>query len=506
MKISQETIVQKVKEEYGGNVRKASRELNIPRRTLRRWLTGETVKEYKRFIVTYAQNKTPIHQGFFDALDHYIKEWDCELICYRGKYRNPTSEQEANKEKPNWWDDKITPYLMDSNRKLNNNLVIYPARTQPTAVNPLSGYDAHTRDKSGIFPHPKIRFKTVATHQKMAKILTTTGAITEKNYSISKAGEKGKFHHVIGAVVVEVVDNDKFHIRHINAEADGSFFDMAGGRCWKYTPEGIEKAKHYIDVLTMGDIQFPFIDQVVYKATRDLIKRLRPIRIYLHDVIDFWRQNHHERYNRFLKTAKAISGEAVVKDEIAETATFLQQLANPKKYSIQIVTSNHDEALDRWLHDESLDHVGINAEYFHWLSYNKHKSAQRVSYGFKFNNTLEFAIGEFLDLKKANIRFIGRENTDIYNGIDYSLHGDKGANGSRGNVTSISKIGTKSVIGHTHSPAIYDGCYQVGVKSIIPLGYAKDAPSSWMHTDCITYTNGKRTLITYIDGEYYLKS
>ena len=88
-------------------------------------------------------------------------------------------------------------------------------------------------------------------------------------------------------------------------------------------------------------------------------------------------------------------------------------------------------------------------------------------------------------------------------GVDFSMHGDVGSGGARGSVLNLSKIGVKSVIGHAHSPQIIDGCYQVGVCSIIPLGYAKGS-NAWLHTNCIQYENGKRTLINTINGKYYL--
>jgi len=50
--LSKETIVQKEAEEFHGNVSLASRELNIPRRTIRRWLNGDNVHSYKRYIIT----------------------------------------------------------------------------------------------------------------------------------------------------------------------------------------------------------------------------------------------------------------------------------------------------------------------------------------------------------------------------------------------------------------------------------------------------------------------
>ena len=506
--MSHETVVKKV-EEFNGNISEAARNLGIPVRTLHRWFNEpqNVNKNVKRFVITYAQNATQVHQGFYDALMNYLYEWKVELICYRGQYRNPKTQQEVRDgahAKDQWWAPEVEPFLLDTDRKLNENLMIYPARTQPTAVNPLSGYDSHTGDMSGIFPHPKVHLKTVPTPgNKMPKILTTTGAITVKNYSRSKAGEKGQYHHKIGAVVVEVVNDRIFHIRHIEAEEDGSFFEVAGGKCWKYTPDGIEKKGHSIDVLTKGDIHYPWIDKKAVAGSLSLIKALSPKRIYLHDLIDFWARNHHERKNRFLNYAKESNKLMSVKDEMKGTADFLIELADPKKYEIKVVVSNHDEALDRWLNEENLDNLGINASYFHWLSHHKHESSKLERNGFSFRNMLEFAISEFINPKDYNIKFLKRDVAEIWKGIDYGMHGDIGANGARGSSNNLSKIGIKTVIGHAHSPSIVNDCYQVGVSCLIPLGYAKGA-SGWLHTDCITYPNGKRTLVNYINGEWHL--
>lgn len=501
--MSHDSVVRKV-EENDGNISAAAREMGIPVRTVNYWYNNPSAtNDIKRYVITYAQNATPVHKGFYEALQNYLSLWKAELICYRGRYKNPTSQRENRElETDDWWVSEVSPYLMDSVRELNENLLIYPARTQPTAVNPLSGYDTHTEDKSGIFPHPKVRLKTIPTPgNKLPKILTTTGAITVKNYSQSKAGEKGKQHHVIGAMVVEVVNNKVFHMRHIAAESDGSFYDIAGGSCRYYTPEGV-KRNQSIDVLTMGDIHSPWVDEVALAGTYDLIEKLNPSRLYIHDLLDFWARNHHERKNRFLNTAKAIGGNLSVVDEIIKAKDFVVSIAKPKKYFIGIVTSNHDEALDRWLNEESADNLGINAAYFHKLSWLKHESAKETPVGYEFANMLETAMREFFNPEDYNVKYIKRDEPEVHNGIDYSMHGDIGPSGARGSANNLSKIGVKSVIGHGHSPQIVDGCYMVGVKCKI-LSYAK-GPNGWLTTDCITYKNGKRTLVTYIEGKWCL--
>jgi hypothetical protein len=85
--------------------------------------------------------------------------------------------------------------------------------------------------------------------------------------------------------------------------------------------------------------------------------------------------------------------------------------------------------------------------------------------------------------------------------IELGFHGDVGINGSRGDIKSLAKLSDKMVIGHSHTPGIYEGCYQVGLSAMKNLEYKK-GPSSWMQTHCIIYPDGKRTLINIINGKW----
>ncbi len=507
IKMDPDSIITKIEKDFHGNISQAAKDMDIPYSTLQDMYNTSkdgSRRKIKRFIVTYAQNNTAIHQGFFAALQQYMKLWNAELICYRGRYKNPTRpSEELYQTSREWWSDDIRPYLMQNERKLNSNVMIFPAMTQPTAEKPLLGYETTTGAMSGIFPHPKLHLTTVATPGHMTpKILTTTGAITLENYSASKAGQKAKHHHIIGACIVEIENDKMFHIRQIQAENDGSFYDIAGGTCKYYTPKTVEDST--IDIHVRGDFHYPWIDPVVIKAGNKLQQNLKPYRQYIHDVIDFWRRNHHEANNRFLNAAKYENGQMSVYEEMAQTAEFIKNdIARPKEIETVIVRANHDEAFDKWLAIADIEELGINAKYFHWLSYNKHASAKKSINGFKFHNTLEFALNEFIDCQALNIRFLDRDVPEVVNQIDYSMHGDDGANGARGSVDSLSKIGVKSTIAHHHSPGIVGGCYQVGVNCVIPLGYAS-GPSGWLATDSITYKNGKRALINYINGKYCL--
>jgi hypothetical protein len=63
------------------------------------------------------------------------------------------------------------------------------------------------------------------------------------------------------------------------------------------------------------------------------------------------------------------------------------------------------------------------------------------------------------------------------------------------------KMGVKTVSGHSHTPGIEGGAYACGTNSILEMEYVR-GPSSWMHTDCIGYANGKRTLVNIINGRW----
>src|SRR5690606_33657091 len=123
---------------------------------------------------------------------------------------------------------ELRPYLYNGRKRLNANLqLLGDIKIQPTMQFPLSGAEGLTNAESSIIGHPKLQLTTVATPQsRMPKILTTTGAITVPNYTDTRAGKLGTFHHVLGAALVELQSDKIFHLRQINARKDGAFIDM----------------------------------------------------------------------------------------------------------------------------------------------------------------------------------------------------------------------------------------------------------------------------------------
>jgi len=49
------------------------------------------IPKSKRYLITGAQNATPVHKGFWSALCVAAKALDAEIIVIPLRYRNPTS-------------------------------------------------------------------------------------------------------------------------------------------------------------------------------------------------------------------------------------------------------------------------------------------------------------------------------------------------------------------------------------------------------------------------------
>jgi hypothetical protein len=363
-------------------------------------------------------------------------------------------------------------------------------KIQPTAVNPLQGWLTVSGSDSAILGHTKVALQSVPTKVgDPAKLVMTTGACTVPSYSDTNAGAKGHHHHCLGAVVVEI-DGKHSHIRHILGAHDGSFIDLD----MEYTRHGVSEAAR-ASVLTMGDIHAYQVDQKALVATEKLAARISPVAICAHDVLDFSSASHHAGY--FERYRLHSNGRNSVLKELEVTAGVLDRIAGWADETVMI-GSNHHQHMEQWLakHENALDLE--NALVFHETKSAMLRAIHEGSYLDPFQHWMDQLMREPQRLKwlKPGEHFIRHK-------IDFSSHGHKGPNGARGSTKAFANIGAKTVTGHSHSPAIIDGAYTVGTTSKLKLGYNLDSPSSWHHSHCITYANGKRTLIHCVNGRFF---
>lgn len=462
-----------------------------------------TMQGASRFIVTAAQNATPVHSAFFSALVAACKELDAELVVIPLRYKNPTSKWSESQANEEWWAPELTPYLFNQRRHLNKNLVLLgDIKTVPTAESPLTGFEGITHGESGIFGHMKMQLRSVPTPQsKLPKLLTTTGALTVKNYTDSKAGKKGEFHHVLGACMVEI-DGSIFHMRQLNAMADGSFIDL--DRQY-FASKPSEKAPRAL-ALVMGDTHVRFTDKAVTDATftgpSSIVETLDPQTLVFHDLLDGYAVNPHHRKaaDPFLGQAKFAAGLTAVRAEVVEAVEFLEHRTGQRR-SI-VVPSNHNDFLRRWLIDHDWRKDPLNADFYLQTALALVRSARMTNHGATYTDPFAHWIRYLCD--HPGVRVLTPDESVLIGGIEVGMHGEHGPNGARGSLKNLSTLGVKAITGHSHSPGIESGHYKVGTSTALKAEYTQ-GPSSWMNTHAVIYANSKRSLIHIVDGKWRLK-
>lgn len=459
------------------------------RKQIDQYIKGKT----SRYIITSAQNATPINEPFFKSLLEFCKHNDAKLIVIPYRYRNPTSVfSDKNYE---WWDERLIPYIADTRFNVTDSLKLMgDIKIQPTAAKPLSGMDSLTGLESAIFGHPKVQLKTIATRPgEMAKILTTTGSITIPNYTNSKSGKKGQHHHSYSAVVVEKDVGVPFHLRHVTACKDGSFIDLDT----EYRVDGAQPAAPAL-ALVLGDIHQLFTDPDVDRAVfgkHGIVSALKPANVIMHDVMDSYSITHHHRKDPFTRVVKNINGVDSVRSEIEGVIHYLNDRS--KFATLHVVSSNHHNHIRQWLSETDWRTDPVNAEFYLETALHLVRNSEMTASGASVPDPFQYWIEK--SCPSINL-YSGRESLQVAD-FELGLHGHQGPNGSRGSLNSLSKIGRKVIVGHSHSPGREDGSLCVGTSSRLDLEYAS-GPSSWLHSHAVIYANGKASLVHVINGKW----
>lgn len=454
------------------------------------------VRAANKFIITSSMNNCKIDENFWKAIHRYSKKTGACILVVPSRYKNPTNRVDGMIiDEDCWWPEEVWSHMTDDLIKLHKHLCLMAqVRIQATAVNPLTGLESLSGGASAIFGHGQVAMKTVPTPQHhLPKLLYTTGSCSVPKYSETKAGIKGEFHHIVGALIVEK-DGSRFHCRNVSADEDGGFYDLN----YYYGPNKVEKSNRVLAVVT-GDEHAMFNDSknraATYTNKNSIVNTLKPEKIVRHDVFDAYSISHHNRNDPVIQYSKHKNGHHLVKGELELTVDHIDK-TTPGFAENLIVASNHHEHLLRWLKESHPAQEPWNADV--WLEI---WGLLKETISFKERGVVyddPFAIWMASRLK-SNTKFLARDAEDSIGGTMIGFHGDQGSNGSRGSINQYAKFGAKTVIGHSHSPGIRHGAFQVGTSSTLRMDYTH-GPSSWAHCHCVIYPNGKRQLIFVIDG------
>ena len=311
----------------------------------------------------------------------------------------------------------------------------------------------------------------------------TTGAVTEKNYTDSKAGKKGEFHHTFGFVIVEIKDKDTFFIRHVTATKNGDFCDLI----YKITDEGVSFIEG-ISAAILGDIHCGQMCKKTHEAQKKWLSAVKPKHTVLHDVFDGYSINHHEEDDPIRQYEKHTLGTDNLLEEISNMLLWLDTM---KEYNCIIPSANHNDFVDRWIKRVNWKYHIKNAK--EYMEY-----AQVLMSGKAKEGIISYLINQKFGKK---IKTLGRNDLFPVKGCELANHGDKGPNGSRGSAQSYRKLNVKMINGHSHTPSRLDGCITVGTTSILRQRYII-GPSSHLPCDAWIHEDGKAQQLIYFDGEF----
>lgn len=520
----EEAVIFKQTVQSFGSMRAAVRSTGIPRTTLRRrdrkatTLIGSEAEKPiaggqirysthtrkklsgKRFVFTSAQNNTYVHDGFLQSLLQFCDHNDAELIIGKFRYNKAGFQNLTEDNDDSWYDPKLAPYFLNEPAEICNGLVwCGELDILPTAVNPFSGMDSYTRRSAGIFPHTKRQMKSVATPMgEDAKFLYTTGAITKLNYIQRKAGQKAEFHHVFGAMYVEIDTDGTWFAFQLNADTKGSFYHFTD----YYTPAGVTHG-HRVEGINWGDIHAEKMNGVINTASwygrNSMLNVLRPKYQFIHDLSDFEARNHHNIKDPHFLAWQHYHGVNSVADGLRQGGAFLTDIQRDDCQTV-VVESNHDLAFKKWLKNKAGMYDPENACYWHEGNAEIHR---QIKNGIENFGIFEWAIRREYNLD--NTVFLTENNSFIicekFGGIDCGMHGHRGVNGARGTANGFRGLGRRCNTGHAHSAGIIDGIYTSGVSAAMDMGYNKGL-SSWSYSHIMTYPNSKRCIVTIKNGKY----
>jgi len=490
---------------------------DVTRRTIRNWfiklnltdnhfkLPPELRKARKRDIdsdtdmlfVTYAQNKTlpnfKMLHSMFRYKEFVQKEFGLkvQILIIPGRYRNPTSPVEGRTTKQDqWWHADLTDYLYYNKIEFSDSFIAADTRVRPTAKMPLTGFESMVGDNHLVLGHPRIHLKTMPRFKgDPLRLMTTTGSITTKNYSISKAGDIGYIHHSYGFTVLEKTKEDP-NICHppraVKVNQDGDFVDLG----YHVTPDKVEKIKSS-ESFILGDIHRRSLDPQKYNASSKLMKILNPDMVVMHDLNDASTVNPHESKDFYIQRKKIRDGQYLVKDEEREVMDFVESFLEDHPCDLKVIQSNHDDFLDRWVNNTDWKKDLHNSDTY--LRYAKIQQTEDIE---KYGNLFGYLLSQ--EFPKS-VEYITSVDSLRVRGYQIGKHGHQGVNGARGSERSFKKMNTKMIYGHKHSPLIIDGVTVVGTSTYLWMYYNSAGASAWAHADSVIYPNGKNQLIIFGD-------
>lgn len=448
------------------------------------------VVNYNRFVIATAVTGCDLHSDFYRSIQTYCSHNNAVLLVL------VQSDPAHNRKNGDlgYVDKKLmNDHIVVADTALNSNLYISTIKLSAKHIDPITGLGRiGQRNGSFIYASPKQRLKSVpVSNSKLPHFIMTTGAITKPNYTTEnymseRTAYIAEHDHVVGALIVEVEDEEIYHFRQIQADEHGHFIDLGK----QYRPNCVMEEPPA--ALVLGDWHSGEVDPIAASAWFEAITLLKPKKLVLHDLFNGLSINHHEDEKNILRAQRANRDELNLMKELAGVAQDLDVFAGLVEQVI-VCKSNHDEFLERYLQEGKYVKDPQN-----------HRFALDLAAAMMDGNDPLRVGTEIAGLQNANkIVWLKRDEDYRIACIQLGAHGDKGANGARGSLPAMEAAYGNSVTGHSHVPEILRGAWSVGTSTYLKLTY-NVGPSSWFHSSVVLYSNGSRQIINSINGKWRL--
>lgn len=436
------------------------------------------------YLVTWAQNNTPINEKMWTNLLAYKEYLGAELSVILGRYKNPTSVFTSYKNES--WDRQTKDYWDAKRHKIHPHMsIVSNMKIPPTRKYPLRGVKDFSRTDSIIVGHPSLHLVSEPILKGYSpQVLVTSGALTVPNYTDSALGAVGRENHKYGFVIVEIKDDNKFFMRQVEVDEDGSFVDLM-----HRVDNGKVKVDFSAKALVCGDTHHWVIDDEVEQINTLICEEFDVDHVVLHDVVDGESVNHHLDKRPLEKAQRFLNNKWSAEKELEDMGDWLE---TKLPYNPIIVRSNHNDRFDNVLDQDW--RKDINNSLF-YLEYARKTIDGTIGKGGVVNYYLKERFGD-------NVTTLDYDDSFIIGNYEISQHGHFGANGAKGSPVSFRNLGIPIILGHTHTPFRANDCIYVGTNTKMDLGYNRKGMSSWLQSNVLITSNGKAQHILIIGGEF----
>ena len=451
------------------------------------------VKKYKRFVITTAVVGRLADTALLETMQNYCRLTDAALLILTTA--DPASAGE-------WVVDGAVGLdnIVISDLAIHSNVFLSAIKTSAKQIDPITGLDRIAQNISTLlYASPKQRLKFVpVSHNKPPRALMTTGAITRPNYRpdpdlphaymSERTAYIANHDHVMGGIVLEIEDENYFHFRQLQADAKGGFYDLG----LYYRGDSVTAGR--AEAFSLGDWHSGQTDPTARQAWKQVCELTRPKQLILHDVFDGLSINPHDRDQQILLAARAAKGLLSLEAEVRGLVADLDDMLTwPGVERLVVVWSNHDLFLERWLQDGEYTkdpyNYALGVELAHEMT--------------KGRNPLQYAVEKFGLRHKDKVLWLGPDDDYKIAGIQYGVHGHKGANGSRNpSLAGIEKGYGASTTGHNHGGEILRRAWRNGTSCYLKQDYNRGGASSWTHSSTLQYDTGQRQLINSWGGHW----